>query len=113
MEEYKKMIFQRSLPNSVAVLVLGILSIITCWCYGIIGIILSIIALVLYKDVKAMYKRTPEEFTYASLTNAKAGRVCAIIGLVLSALWLVIIILIYTLGLMAISGLDTFIDNWY
>ena len=33
---------RRNLPNGTAVLVLGILSIITCCCYGFIGLILGI-----------------------------------------------------------------------
>ena len=36
-----------ALPNATAVLVLGILSIVTCWLYGIPGIIMGIIAIVL------------------------------------------------------------------
>lgn len=35
------------LPNSTLVLVLGILSLIFCWCYGFVGLILGIIAVVL------------------------------------------------------------------
>src|ERR1044072_2215930 len=38
---------QRDVPNSTAILVLGIVSIVTCWCYGIIGIGTGIAALVM------------------------------------------------------------------
>ena len=38
---------QIPVPNSAAVLVLGILSIVLCFCYGLIGMTLGIIALVL------------------------------------------------------------------
>ena len=37
---------QQPLPNSTAVLVLGILSIAICWCYGLFGVTMGIIALV-------------------------------------------------------------------
>ncbi len=40
---------KQELPNSTGVLVLGILSIVFCWCYGIPGLVLGIIALVMSK----------------------------------------------------------------
>jgi cytoskeletal protein RodZ len=40
---------QKPLPNSSTVLVLGIVSIVLCWCHGIIGLILAIIAFI-YDD---------------------------------------------------------------
>ena len=45
---------QQKLPNATAVLVLGILSIVTCCCYGIPGIVAGIIGLVLYKKDNAL-----------------------------------------------------------
>ncbi len=38
---------QIPLPNATTVLVFGIISIVLCWCHGIFGLILAIIALVL------------------------------------------------------------------
>ncbi len=76
---------QVALPNATAVLVLGIIGIITCCCWGI-GAILAIIALVLAaKDIK-LYKTNPYMYTKASFNNLNAGRICAIIGLVFSLL---------------------------
>jgi len=83
---------QTALPNSTAVLVLGILSIVICWCYGIVGIILGIIALVLSKKANEEYKREPGKYTLSSYNNMKAGKVCAIIGLCISALMLLYVI---------------------
>ncbi len=80
----------RKLPNATAVLVLGILSILFCWCYGIIGIILSIIALVLANKDLSLYKALPEN--YDNYGNLKAGRIMAIIGLILSILTIIYII---------------------
>lgn len=82
---------QQSLPNATAVLVLGILSIVTCWCYGIIGITLGIIALVLASKSEKLYKETPGNYAEASYKNLKAGKICAIIGTSLSGLYLLII----------------------
>jgi hypothetical protein len=82
---------QQPIPNAVGVLVLGILSIVFCWCYGIIGIILGIIALVLSSKGGSLYKMNPELYTVGSFNNLKAGKICAIIGLSLSAVYLIII----------------------
>jgi hypothetical protein len=46
----------KDLPNATAVLVLGILSIVACWLYEFIGIILGIIALVLHKKENELSK---------------------------------------------------------
>lgn len=81
---------KQKLPNATAVLVLGILSILTCCCYGIIGIILSVIALAIgSKDFKT-YQLDPEKFD--NYQHLKIGRILAIIGLVLSVLMIIIII---------------------
>ena len=94
---------QQPLPNSTAVLVLGILSIAVCWCYGLFGITMGIIALVLSGKAKALYNENPGEFTQASYNNMNAGRVCAIIGTSLSAVY-VAIILIYIMVVGAAIG---------
>ncbi len=35
---------KKDLPNATAVLVLGILSLVFCWCYGFVGLVLGILA---------------------------------------------------------------------
>jgi len=80
----------KTVPNGTAVLVMGILSIVTCWLYGVIGIILGILALVLHKKDKEMYLTNKAAYE-ASFKNSKAGNICAIIGLSLSALFLIYI----------------------
>ena len=73
---------QQPLVNATAILVLGILSIVICF----VGLILSIIALILAnKDLK-LYNENPELYTQASYNNLKAGKICAIIGLILNGL---------------------------
>lgn len=80
-------------PNSVAVLVLGILSIVFCWCYGIISLILGIIALVLASKGQKLYQESPQAYAISSFNNLKAGKICAIIGTILSGLYLIFIII--------------------
>ncbi len=79
-------------PNSTTVLVLGILSITTCICYGIVGLTLGIIALILASKAKVIYDANPNNYFIGSFNNLKAGRICAIIGVSLSALYIVCII---------------------
>jgi hypothetical protein len=89
---------QSSLPNSTASLVLGILSIVGCWCYGLFGIILGIIGLVLSKKDIELYKANPEAYTSSSYGNVKAGKICSIIGVAGGGayiLFLIIYIIIY------------------
>lgn len=88
---------QVNLPNATAILVLGIVSIALCWCYGIIGIASGIIALVMAGKAKALYESNPDGYTLSSFKNMKAGRICAIIGTILSALYIVYIIVIIAL----------------
>ncbi|RXK61614.1 DUF4190 domain-containing protein [Lacibacter luteus] len=97
---------QRPLPNATIVLVLGILSIIACCFYGL-GIILGIVAIVLAAKDKKLFAAEPELYTASSLKNLNAGRVCAIIGLILSALYLIlIIVMIATFGIEAMRNPD-------
>ena len=98
---------QRPLPNATAVLILGILSIVTCFCYGFVGLILGIIALVLATKDKRLYSTSPEMFTQTSYKNMNAGRICAIIGLILSAIYvLCIVIIIIMIGIDAVGNPD-------
>jgi hypothetical protein len=80
---------QVPIPNSTAVLVLGIISIPVCICYfllGIPGLVLSIISLALSKKAMQKYEENPALYTPASYNNLKAGRICAIIGLILNSI---------------------------
>ena len=82
-----------TLPNSTAVLVLGIISIVGCIFYGVPGLICGIIALVLHKKNKEVYATNPAKYE-ASWKNAKAGYVCAIIGTSISAVYFIVAIFI-------------------
>jgi hypothetical protein len=86
---------QVALPNSAAVLVLGIISIALCWCYGVVALTCGIIALVLGNKGMSVYKANPNAYTLSSYNNLKAGRVCAIIGICLASLMVVYVIIVF------------------
>lgn len=88
---------QMALPNATAVLVLGIVSIVGCMCYGVPGLICGIIALVLGNKDMARYRAAPGQYTAGSYSNLKAGRICAIIGLSLSALYVIMMIIMFAM----------------
>lgn len=83
---------QVPLPNSTAVLVLGIISIALCWCYGIVALTCGIIAIVLGNKAMALYKSNPSAYTLSSFNNTKGGRICGIIGICLGALYIIFVI---------------------
>jgi uncharacterized protein YacL len=92
------------LPNSTAVLILGILSIIVC-CF--FGLIMAIIALVMASKGKALYEANPGKYSETSYSNMKAGRICAIVGLILS-----LIVTLYYFILIAIVGAAFSLIPW-
>lgn len=88
--EYKDPV---KLPNSTAILIIGIASIPLCCCFnGLLGLALSITALILANKALGVYAADPSAYTPGSLSNVKAGRICAIIGLVFSLILLLIVI---------------------
>ena len=92
---------KQKLPNALAVLILGILSIPSCCFYGI-GLVFGIIALVLAKKDTAIYALNPDG--YDGFSNIKTGKILAIIGIVLSAIYIVLIIAVVAIfGMAALS----------
>jgi hypothetical protein len=88
---------KQTLPNSTLILIFGILSILGCCCYGVLGIIFAIVAVVLAKKATALYNENPE--LYTGYQNVKTGKILAIVGLILSAIYLIYIIFIFaTIG---------------
>ena len=75
---------QQKLPNATAVLVLGILSLVGCLCYGLPGMILGLIGLILANKDEKLYRQNPT--MYSDYGNLKAGKILSIIGLVLGLL---------------------------
>ena len=99
---------KQQLPNATLILVFGILSIITCCCYGIIGLPLGIIALVLARKATAIYAENPE--LYTGFQNVKTGKILAIIGIILNGIYLIYAIWLYsTVG---VEGLQEIQDEF-
>lgn len=85
---------QQNLPNATGALVLGIISIVGSFCYGIVGIICGIIGLVLANKDKKLYQEAPELYSQSSFGTSNAGRTCSIIGIVLSSLIIILVIFV-------------------
>ena len=60
--------------------------------YGV-GIILDIIGLVLANKDKKVIKANLDIFSQGSISNLSAGRICSIIGIVVGAIFLIVIVL--------------------
>ncbi len=84
----------QNLPNATTALVLGIISIVGSFCYGIVGLVCGIIGIVLANRDRKLYFETPELYSASSYSTSSAGRVCSIIGIVLSSL-IVVVMIIY------------------
>jgi len=91
---------RQELPNSTLILIFGILSVIGCCCYGIVGLVFGIIAMIMAQKAITIYNENPE--MYHGYQNVKTGKILAIIGIVLSALVLIIGILSFII----FGGLD-------
>ena len=103
---------QQKLPNSTLILVLGILSILTCCCYGVLGLILGIIALVMANKATALYHENPEQYT--GYQNVKTGKILAIIGIILNLFYLAYVVWLFaTLGMEGIMNMNEEIMNQY
>lgn len=92
---------QQKLPNSTLILVFGILSIVTCCCYGL-GLIFGIIAIVMSKKATAEYMANAE--LYTGFNNVKTGKILSYIGIALSAIYL--IYLVYMIITYGVDGLQ-------
>ena len=85
---------QQNLPNATTALVLGILSILGSFCYGVVGLICGIIGLILANRDKKLYQISPELYSASRFGTSNAGRVCCIIGIILSSLLVLVIIVV-------------------
>ena len=87
---------QQKLPNSTLILVFGIISIVGCCFYGI-GLILGVIAIVLASKATKLYAENPDN--YSGYSNVKTGKILAIIGVVLSLIYIILLVwVIMTFG---------------
>lgn len=74
------------LPNATVSLVLGILSIVICG----VGLILGIIGIVMANKDMALFVNNPGVYSQSSYNNTKTGKICSIIGVILSGLFIVV-----------------------
>ncbi len=95
---------QKKLPNATLILVFGILSILTCCCYGIVGLILGIIAIVMAKKATAIYLENPD--VYTDFKNVKTGKTLAYVGIILSLIYMVFVVII-----IAVFGFESLQDQ--
>jgi hypothetical protein len=107
-QQQQQLQIQQSLPNSTAVLVLGILSIAPFCCVGVIGLTLGIIALVLAGKAEKEYRTHPGLYAVSSYKNMTAGKICAIIGTCIGSIYVIYIIFyLFVIGA-ALSALPMF-----
>ncbi|MDR2927731.1 MAG: hypothetical protein LBV41_05980 [Cytophagaceae bacterium] len=87
-----------SLPNATGSLTLGILSIVSfCCCIQPAGLIIGIIGIVLGVQAVNIYRSNPAQYTEGSYNNAVAGKVCSIIGVILNSTFVLVIIIKWAL----------------
>ena len=98
---------KQDLPNATTILVLGILSLVFCWCYGIIGLILGIITVVMANGQRKNYLASPDVYTESSYKNVNSGRICGIIAICIASFifvfWILILMGVMAIGLGALS----------
>lgn len=95
---------EQKLPNVTVILVLGIASIVLCWCYGVLGLILSIVGIVLAANSKKTYLQNPEN--YSDYGTLKTAKVIAIIGLVLN-----IIVILFLVWFISLIGWEVLLSG--
>ena len=91
---------QIQVPNASATLALGIMSIVGALCYGIVGLIFAIMALAIAAAPSRQYRANPEMFTASSYSTLKAGKVCGLIGLILS----IVILLFFAVAILFMAS---------
>lgn len=96
-----------NLPNATGALVLGIISIVGSFCYGIVGLICGIVGLVLANRDRKLYREAPEIYSTSSFSTSSAGRTCCIIGIVLSSL-IIVVVIFYIILFMGLAGSQIF-----
>jgi uncharacterized membrane protein YbaN (DUF454 family) len=95
---------KQQIPNGTLVLVMGILSIVGCCCYGLPGVVFGIVAVILASKATKTYMEAPEN--YSGYGNVKAGKIMGIIGIVLS-----ILMVLFYVWLITTFGWETLQDQ--
>lgn len=100
---YSQPVAQEQVPNATTILVLGIISLVFC---GIVGLVCGIIGLNLAGKAKAIYEANPSRYTTGSYSNVTSGRICSLIGVILSSVAMFFLI-IYLIFVFAVVGTAT------
>jgi hypothetical protein len=80
-------------PKASSVQTLGIMGLIFTFLFGIVGLILNIIALSSGGSAMNEINSNPGRYTDASRSKIKAGRTCAIIGLSIQGFAIIVVLL--------------------
>lgn len=92
---YQENVVKITLPNSGAILSLGILSIVSlCCCGPALGPILAVIALAMVPSTNRKLKTNPDYYYENSINNFKIGKVLSIIGLCIGIVFLIYIVIL-------------------
>ncbi len=93
-------------PNSIAVLILGIVSLVltlmSCGIGG--GVITGIIGLFLGIGSNKAIKESPNQFSEKSIKNTKAGKIMSLIGLIISAVGVFVYIVVVVFAIILEGG---------
>lgn len=95
----------QKLPNATTVLILGLLSIMTCWL--LVGLIFAVVAIYISKNDLLLYNENPKR--YVNYQTLLIGRVVTGIGIFINIFYLLIVIYFYTI--IGFENLDSFNKN--
>ena len=84
---------KQDLPNATTVQVVGILALVLFWVYGIVGLVLGIIAWIMGNTQRNLYYSAPGMYSEGSLSRVNVGRTCGIIAVCLSVLVVLFVLL--------------------
>lgn len=99
----------KDLPDATASFVLGILGLVLSICLGcgIVGFILSIIAMVKGNKMIKLYEASPGEYSEQSFKNAKTGKILGLIGFILGVIVMVLLFVIFGSAIIAVIANET------
>jgi hypothetical protein len=102
-----------NIPNSGAILTLGILSLVTILCCGAcVSPILAIIALALFPSAKNKYLQNPDFYSENSYSNIKTGKILAIVGLCISLFFIILLAIVESFTESTEIIKETFDSTW-
>lgn len=107
----KNIVCRDDLPNATLILILGILSIFLSLNNEIFGFFLTIVVLILSSRSLRLFRKKMDQYELSSYKRIVVGRICAIIGLLISIFAFIIAILVF-LGLFGGISLLALFDKF-